>query len=856
MNTSTPTSPSPKPLILKPWKPNQVAYLARGGILHDCVPLFPFDNPADYNDKPSCNSSSLGPCGIYDLYGRQDEPIWEVDKTNYTWFEWRARFPDRRGKYMGIIPNAAPERYQQFDIFIDERNNYASSYNITKAGIFAFALVFFNVTDGTYQHISGSPFQLSITGGLTTPETCIGSGQGIFSAQVGYPATFTVEARDRFGNSRTLGREKVDVFIQGNNVMQPIPVKTFDTLNGRYHIEYNATLPGSYSMSISILEHDIPGSPFRIEVQKGFHLPHFNTTWGLNFAGDAQLVPLQGPLECFSGDTGCVSAARLTRSEKNSTGAVWYNTMQRVDLGFESTFSFSINELSLHCKTEVVLADRCMQRGGDGLAFVVHENGFPYALGADGASMGYGGIDNSVAVEFDTWYNADLGDVYQNHVAVHSLGRQPNTPSSRSRLAGTTNVPNLADGNRHTARIRYENWIEPDALTDESWAASPYSLDWLRFGSGVLKVFVDDLDRPVLSLPLIINNTLALMGGHAWVGITASTGVAQQTHDVYSFSFQDSLCRDDCNYKGKCVDGQCHCEVGFYGPYCQFIVMVSDAVDKNLCPVSNFGQGDAFSGSSNCSCPAGFQGPYGGPCYACPVDTYKSNPGTSDCVPCPANAATFEKQGTAEAVECKCKRGYVGDNGGPCFAAGVDRFKAGEGAYPMAEQSCPVNSGTGYLIGRSNVLDCYCKPGSTGPNGGPCNLCPSNTFKSSWGPAKCDNQCPLHSHTEFCEGVGGNTACTSAYQCVCDNGFGGRACAPGSPQAVANRTCPPCVITPRGPTGPVVPGHASYNNNPLPIVIDYGPAPWPGPDHRQDPLGDEYWIDKTVWDSGLNKTVP
>lgn len=110
------------------------------------------------------------------------------------------------------------------------------------------------------------------------------------------------------------------LFLQGNALMKPIPVKVLDKLDGSYHIEYNATIPGKYSMAISIIERDIPGSPFMIEVQKGFNLPHFNTSWGLNMAGDAGLVSLQGPLECLNGDTGCVSAVRLTQSEINSTG--------------------------------------------------------------------------------------------------------------------------------------------------------------------------------------------------------------------------------------------------------------------------------------------------------------------------------------------------------------------------------------------------------------------------------------------------------------------------------------------------------------------------------------------------------
>jgi len=824
---SGPVVQGPPDVLPFPALSNEVAYLARGGVLHDCVPLAPFADPATYNEKPSCNSTRLGPCGIYDLHGRTEQPIWEVNGAMYTWFAWRATFPALRGKYVGIIPGAEPQRYQQFDIFIDEENNYGGSYNITKAGTYQFALTYMNDTDNTIQHICGSPFSLTITGGLTTPETCIGRGQGMFSAQVGYPATFTVVARDRFGNERTLGRERVEVFIQGNNLVQPIPVKTLDRLDGTYHVEYNATVPGTYSMSISILEHDIPGSPFRITVQKGFHLPYFNTSWGLNFAGDAALVALQGGLGCYSGATGCVNAVRLTRSEKNSTGAVWFNTMQRVELGFEATFSFQINELSRHCKTKVIIDNRCMERGGDGLAFVIHENGFSHALGSDGASMGYGGIDNSVAVEFDTWYNADLGDVYQNHVAVHTLGRQPNTPSMRSRLCQTTNVPNLADGNRHTARVRYEHWTGIEAVTDESWYASPYSLDWLQFGSGVLKIFLDDLDRPVLTCPISINNTLALApGGQAWVGVTAATGVAQQAQHVYSLSFRDGLCRDDCNYKGECVDGECICDTGFYGRDCQFVQMRSDHVNRNLCPMSDAGQQESFPGLEECACPPGFSGPLGGPCFSCPPDSFKPDPGPQDCFPCPANAGTLGRAGIAAPRECVCLAGYVGDDGGPCFPVREDTFKTTPGAYPNAEEACPANSGTLFRRARSSKLDCLCRPGHGGPNGGPCNVCPSNTWKPGWGSAACDNVCPTNSHTMGCAGAGGNTACISGWQCVCDDGWNGKACHPGSPQAAANHTCPPCVITAQGPTL-MTTEHVSYDHRSEYEVVDM----WA--DHRE-----------------------
>ena len=46
-------------------------------------------------------------------------------------------------------------------------------------------------------------------------------------------------------------------------------------------------------------------------------------------------------------------------------------------------------------------------------------------IGEGASQMGYGGIENSIAIEFDTWYNPDLGDLFSDHISVRSR-----TPSS------------------------------------------------------------------------------------------------------------------------------------------------------------------------------------------------------------------------------------------------------------------------------------------------------------------------------------------------------------------------------------------------------------------------------------------
>jgi Bacterial lectin len=60
-------------------------------------------------------------------------------------------------------------------------------------------------------------------------------------------------------------------------------------------------------------------------------------------------------------------------------------------------------------------------RGGEGFAFVIH-NDHAVSLGEPSSGMGFVGIHNAVAVEFDTWYNPEQFDPWENHVAVVTRG--------------------------------------------------------------------------------------------------------------------------------------------------------------------------------------------------------------------------------------------------------------------------------------------------------------------------------------------------------------------------------------------------------------------------------------------------
>jgi hypothetical protein len=186
--------------------------------------------------------------------------------------------------------------------------------------------------------------------------------------------------------------------------------------------------------------------------------------------------------------------------------------------GFTSEFKFRMsNGQNFSCQDGSL-------PGADGLAFVIQFTGID-AIGFAGGGMGYENLNNSLAVEFDTFSNdssqiENYHDPNGNHVAIQCVAKGVNTAKHGpdATLGINPNIMLLkSDGTVYYARIEYN--LEPK----------------------VMKVYLDTIDKSnnlvLTAVNLDLRNLMTLDRGYkAYVGFTAATGCAVQAHDIMTWS--------------------------------------------------------------------------------------------------------------------------------------------------------------------------------------------------------------------------------------------------------------------------------------------------------------------------------
>jgi len=241
-----------------------------------------------------------------------------------------------------------------------------------------------------------------------------------------------------------------------------------------------------------------------------------------------------------------------TRMNTNTySGSVWFDIQQPLNVGFTTYFSFQVHKPTSCCEP------------GDGLAFVIQNSSATdycgsgagkTALGVPSGGVGYAGIENSLAVEFDT--TQDAWDPNGNHVAVQSCGTQANSSAHipgefpicggkytqsnclfGNAIDSGNDLPHLgvkcgdngcSDGDVHQVVVEYTGAMNENAGNIKIYVDPPFMQGTHTPASNAV---------PQINIPLTIEQELSLNNNAGYVGFTASQASESETIDLLAWEF-------------------------------------------------------------------------------------------------------------------------------------------------------------------------------------------------------------------------------------------------------------------------------------------------------------------------------
>ncbi len=231
---------------------------------------------------------------------------------------------------------------------------------------------------------------------------------------------------------------------------------------------------------------------------------------------------------------------RLNTADQNQHASAWFSSAQPLSTGFTTSFQFQISK-----------SDGCSACGfpADGIVLVIQND--PLGTGSlgyagDGGDIAYGNndlssafgfgqaIQNSLAVELDTFRNTEFGDPDGNHVAVQSC-----TPNNAAMLSDNSSDHNYLCPDGSPAKLALQSL--PNGVSLSDGAVHTITVNYTPPGTCTANcnnfaVYLDS--NLVLQTTLDITKQLYLNpNGGAYIGFTSATGSDVEDNDILSWSF-------------------------------------------------------------------------------------------------------------------------------------------------------------------------------------------------------------------------------------------------------------------------------------------------------------------------------
>ena len=208
-----------------------------------------------------------------------------------------------------------------------------------------------------------------------------------------------------------------------------------------------------------------------------------------NYIGfpSANGLKLNGSASIFS------NTLQLTSQSSNRTGSAYYNTA--IPLNVDTSFT-----------TQFLFRTTGSTSGGSGLTFTLQNaNTGLNAIGGGGASLGYGGIAKSFAIEFDTFQSP--GDINNNHVSIWRDGNMSNSLLTR---ASTIDF--------NSGAIVYV-WLDYNGERD------------------TLSMYLASTNtKPTTAFATLQVDLSSILGSQAYFGFTAATGSVFNAHRIVGWN--------------------------------------------------------------------------------------------------------------------------------------------------------------------------------------------------------------------------------------------------------------------------------------------------------------------------------